>query len=176
VNASGPWFEDIIPEPLRRLIIPVPQKWCAALNIEFNFERERDVAVGMASRSGRMFFLVPRGRSGAKYNCVAGTWYFPIKANERGEGYQQQTELFLTELRETFADDRMNAQNIASIDQGILPMARETASGPEPLGRHLITEVDGIVNIVSTKYTTFRLVGAEALQAAKRTLKRSPFC
>ncbi len=136
---------------------------CVAINLEFDFQIDATVAIGRRSPSGRLFFAVPRGK-----HMAIGTWYYP-----KSQTLSDKTEedCFLAELRLAFCNNNLVRERVCSVDRGALPMKRVGDHGPVLYGRHQINESNGLVQVMSTKYTTFRLVGIEAMRAARAALR-----
>lgn len=137
----------------------------AAINLEFDFLLEPEAAVGLRTKQGRLFFAVPRDE-----RTVIGTWYYPHAIPDERRASEEAR--FVQEIREAFHDDRFTPDRVVHRDHGLLPMRRMKGQEPVLWGRHAVTEHDGLITVRSTKYTTFRLVGEEALKKAARTLQR----
>jgi glycerol-3-phosphate dehydrogenase len=172
INASGPWCTELLPKQAPSHFRQIPAGWCAALNLEFDFSLDSAAALACQSQSGRLLFLVPRGEGAA-----LGTWYYPraqlrsAEVLERPVVLDTEIEKFIEEARVAFKDDRFERSRVRHIDVGVLPMKRCGAQGPELYGRHVVRDWKGFIHLVSTKYTTFRLLGEEAIQAAAPYLR-----
>jgi glycerol-3-phosphate dehydrogenase len=136
-----------------------------AMNLEFDFLWEPEVAIGIRTSRRRLFFAVPRDG-----HTVVGTWYYPHVPSKDRQGAEEAR--FVEEIREAFGDARFIQGRIIHRDFGLLPMRCRKGDEPELWGRHACAEQDGFVTIRSTKYTTFRLVGEEALTKAARALRK----
>ena len=169
VNAAGPWIQSVVPRDAPREFGNLPAGWCEAINLEFDFALDPAVAIAGKSQSGRLLFSVPRGEGSA-----LGTWYYPLLTNHDARADtgpdENEIESFLGEAREVYRDSRFERGRVRRIDRGVLPMIRNSASGPVLYGRHLIRDWNGFIQLMSTKYTTFRLLGEEAVSAA------APYC
>jgi glycerol-3-phosphate dehydrogenase len=165
VNALGPWLDSVtIPSNLKG----IRPQWCKGFNVIVSKQLHPTHAIGIQSSDGRLFFCVPRGTGTA-----IGTWYVPLK-NPLGSVESHNISVTDAELDEfirsfnaAFPEAAITAAEISAIDVGVLPMKYESPSGPCLYGSEIVHAARGYVEVLSTKYTTFRSQGRAVVGAIK---------
>lgn len=164
VNTAGAWinkfeFENI--EPSFKNVL-----WTKAANILIPKKQDLKNAFGISSSEGRLYFVVPRE------DCISvGTFYYPLKCEDKSK------ELSDAELgdaifgfNKTVPQLSFNKDEIIKIESGILP-AESFSNGEVSLyGSEKIVDTDGYVEVLSTKYTTFREQGKKIVKLCSKHL------
>ena len=142
--------------------------WAAGFNIVLKKRIQERFAVGIPSKSGRMFFVVPRAETSA-----IGTGYIPAHAiDENGKIPERNITEFLTDFNVS-ANQQVELDDISAIDCGVLPVKKISNDGLKISfhGRSLIHDRSGYIDVFATKYTTFYSTGRRVLQRSIRYLK-----
>lgn len=163
VNAAGPWIETIACENAKR----PKTKWCRAFNVLLNRKLQERFAVGGKSRSGRLFFAVPRADGTA-----IGTGYLPY--DERSQSIRdEEVAHFVKDFNETFPNAHISDSDISGVEWGRMPVRKINDDGTKLslYGRSRIWNHGGMIDVLSTKYTTFHAQGKRVLRTAIRYLR-----
>jgi glycerol-3-phosphate dehydrogenase len=162
INTLGPWIRSIeLPQPAQ----PAPSQWCLGFNITISRQIHPSHAIAVESPDGRAFFAVPRGSV-----TTIGTWYTPCNAlstNDLGVSSAiAPAELVrcISAWNASWPAQHISEKDIISTDAGVLPMHRDSSSGPQLYGAELITSSGNYCEVLSTKYTTFRSQGRAAIR------------
>lgn len=165
VNTLGPWLHSIdIPAHLKG---HHPQ-WCLGFNIIISKQLHPTHALGVQSPDGRLFFCVPRARGTA-----IGTWYIPCDAPSsdsiRKAPSVPESEIarFIESFCSAHPGVALSQSDIVSVDAGILPMKATSSAGPVLYGSEILhrSQSGRYVEVLSTKYTTFRSQGERVVNA-----------
>jgi glycerol-3-phosphate dehydrogenase len=161
VNTLGPWLDSISTDAT--LQGPRPQ-WCKGFNLITTRQIDPTYGIGVESRDGRLFFCVPRGD-----NTSIGTWYVPHTGPaEAARVSEEEISLFLASFNSALPSAKIRRDEVVATDVGVLPMTAMTAKGPQLQAHESITNVRNYVEVVSTKYTTFRSQGRKILRKTLR--------
>lgn len=162
VNTIGPWIDG--------LEVPVSlqghrPKWCKGFNLIIKQQLDSKHGIGIESADGRLFFCVPRGTGTA-----IGTWYLPhTDFSTSLTVSEHEIAQFLHSFNASLPDIGISKNDIAHIDVGILPMGKVAHGGPRLISHERIHEKEGYIEVMSTKYTTFRSQGKAVLGAIRRS-------
>jgi glycerol-3-phosphate dehydrogenase len=171
VNTLGPWIHSIeIPAHLQG---QRPQ-WCLGFNLVISKQLHATHALGVQSPDGRLFFCVPREYatgSGTASGSAIGTWYVPCEPpSSEAQGKtplvpESEIARFIESFRSAYPGVNLSQSDIVSVDAGILPMKSLSAAGPVLYGAELLHRGRNAryVEVLSTKYTTFRSQGARVV-------------
>ncbi len=181
VNATG---ADIFEAPFESIpTYTAAPRFIRAVNLILP-GRISDYAVGLSIRSDRtqgrvddrLLFFTPLGQS-----TIVGTWYFPDRrdlghAITRGELHQ-----CVRDVRGRFRDFDFEESDVRHVHIGRLPatVSRRSKTG-KLLERSSIIDakleqgVEGLVSIVSVKYTTARLVAEQSVSLICSKLDHQP--
>lgn len=164
VNTLGPWLGSIkVPDELAGL----RPRWCKGFNLVIKQQLDPTYGIGLQSADGRLFFCVPRGSGTA-----LGTWYLPHPDPSMEPSVSEhEIAQFLHAFNATLPQAAVTKHDIVHIDAGILPMERTSASGPHLIAHERIHEREGYVEVMSTKYTTFRSQGRRVAGVVKSALR-----
>ncbi len=161
VNTLGPWIRSIA---LPQTIIDPGPRWCLGFNITTSHQIHPTHAIAVESADGRLFFAVPRGE-----HTTIGTWYTPCAAPSSSTTNTQpvipsdELERFITAWNRAWPEQSITRQAVIACDSGILPMLRDSATGPVLYGAEIISTNDNYTEVLSTKYTTFRSQGRRVI-------------
>jgi glycerol-3-phosphate dehydrogenase len=165
VSTLGPWLDSVpIPSHLKGL----RPLWCKGFNITISRQIHPTHALGIQSADGRLFFCVPRGTG-----TSIGTWYVPLK-NPLGaidshplSVTEEELAHFIDSFNAVLPQEAITSTDISSVDVGVLPMKHDSRTGPCLYGSEILHATSGYVEVLSTKYTTFRSQGRAAVKALK---------
>jgi len=153
-NCLGPWLSSIRPNGGREYFTP---QWCKAFNILVSRKLDSKYALGLKSKQGRLFFVVPRGEHSA-----IGTWYVPYQGDpESAKVEEKEIVEFIEEFSRTCEDSSLSLKHVVSVDFGLLPMQALKAGRPLLYGSEIIKDYSGYLEIISTKYTSFQSQAAK---------------
>lgn len=130
--------------------------WCKAYNIILNRQLDPEVALGMKSKQGRLFFLVPR-----REISVLGTFYqahdmhSDVKLSP-AEIKEQDISQKLTEFNMLCPKANLSLADVSGLDLGVIPLDSYKSGEFEPLGNEKVIREGNLITVVSTKYTTFQ--------------------
>ncbi len=160
ITTLGPYLDSVnTPQELRA---PRPL-WCRGFNITISRQLDPTYGISAESTDKRLFFCVPRGTGTA-----IGTWYVPHPDPlAPPKVSDQEIEQFLHAFNAALPTAHVSPNEITHIDVGILPMHTVTARGPQLISHERIHANDGFIEVLSTKYTTFRSQAQATLAKAK---------
>lgn len=149
INAAGPWVREI---PISFAADLPKTRWCKGFNVVVKKQFDPSRGVGFESSDGRLFFVVPRGDG-----SVIGTGYLPVEdIRTPVEITGDEIDPFLRSFNLSAPQFPCAREDVIGIDAGYLPMRRETSKGPELFGSEILTANRGYIEVLSTKYTTYR--------------------
>lgn len=163
ISTLGPFLGSVaVPEQLagdRPL-------WCKGFNVTISRQLDPSFGIGVVGEKGRLFFCVPRGTGSA-----IGTWYLP----HPNDGspimvYDEEIEELVSAFNTALPGANVHRSEVTSVDVGLLPMESDSPSGPKLLANERIHAVGRYVEVLSTKYTTFRSQGRQALAKVSKGL------
>lgn len=160
INTLGPWLDSLQLSPeLKRG--PRPQ-WCKGFNLIINRQLDPTYGIGFEGRDGRLFFCTPRGTGTA-----IGTWYLPVspQTGDSTQTTEVEREEFLAAFNDAVPGVNILPHEITASDAGVLPMTTLTPRGPKLQAHESVTNHDNYIEVVSTKYTTFRSQGRKVVAA-----------
>jgi glycerol-3-phosphate dehydrogenase len=107
------------------------------------------------------------------HGTAIGTWYVPCEApssdSTRKAPAVPESEIarFIESFRSAYPGVALSQSDIVSVDAGILPMKATSAAGPVLYGAEILHRSQGgrYVEVLSTKYTTFRSQGERVVNA-----------
>jgi glycerol-3-phosphate dehydrogenase len=160
INTLGPWLDSLqLSADLKRGPRPL---WCKGFNLIINRQLDPTYGIGFEGRDGRLFFCTPRGTGTA-----IGTWYLPVslQAAESAQTTDLERDEFLAAFNDAVPGVNILPQEIVTTDAGVLPMTTLTPRGPKLQAHESVTNHDNYIEVVSTKYTTFRSQGRKVVAA-----------
>jgi len=167
VNVAGPWSQQIQKNCSAAL---TGVQWCRAFNLVIDREIDHHHAIAMRSPKGRLFFAVPRSGMTA-----IGTFYLPLYSEvERAGISQDEVALFIEEINQAFPGLAVGFHNIAAMDLGVIPTRRITKFEPKFFGASPIYSNGRYIELLTTKYTTFRTQARRVMRIANKLLKAEP--
>lgn len=165
VSTLGPWLETI---ELPTGFAGQRPRWCRGFNLVVKQQLDPTYGIGVESADGRLFFCVPRGAGTA-----IGTWYLPHPDISVPPAVSEhEIAQFLHAFNTSLPEARVSKSDITHIDVGILPMERTSSTGPQLIAHERIHEHQGYVEVMSTKYTTFRSQGRHVSRLVTQILAR----
>jgi glycerol-3-phosphate dehydrogenase len=149
VNTMGPWIGTLnMPSELRG---PRPS-WCRGINLIISRQIDALYGITLQSPEGRLFFCVPRGQGTA-----IGTWYEKHSEDSLPPQVSEgDITTFLQEVNATLGGVGIDRSEVVGVDIGVLPDASPAAFNATPRAHEKITNRDSYIEVLSTKYTTFR--------------------
>jgi glycerol-3-phosphate dehydrogenase len=165
VNTLGPWLGTVqIPNHLAGY----RPRWCKGFNLVIKQQLDPTYGIGIQSADGRLFFCVPRGTGTA-----LGTWYLPHPdISVPPSVSEHEIAQFLHAFNASLPEAAITKHDIVHIDVGILPMERTSPSGPQLIAHERIHECEGYIEVMSTKYTTFRSQGRRVVNLIANTIAK----
>jgi len=164
VNTLGPWLGAVtVPDGLAG----ERPRWCKGFNLVVKQQLDPTYGIGVQSADGRLFFCVPRGSGTA-----IGTWYIPHPdISVAPTVSEHEIAQFLHAFNASLPEAGITKHDIVHIDVGILPMDRTSSAGPQLIAHERIHERGGYIEVMSTKYTTFRSQGERVVRSIARAFK-----
>lgn len=165
VNATGAAIDRLV-KPLNT---GVPTPMLKAMNLVTR-RGAGEAAIGGRAASGRNLFMVPwRGRA------LFGTWE-SSRACDPGDTSVAQRDIatFIDELNEAFPALDLTFDEVTLVHRGIVP-AIVHPGGRVALERHerIRDDIEGIVSVAGTKYTTARAVAERVVDTLFLKLRRA---
>ena len=176
LNTTGPWINNLLMSLNGKESPRVP--YSTAMNLVIN-KRLSDVAFGASTKSrfkdsdalvstgSRLLFLVPW-----RNVTLVGTAHKPFYGNaEEYKPTEQDVEEFLAEVNSALSGTRIERDEVIHQLGGLLPMANANEkTGNVQLQKHFQIidheqqdNIDGLITMVSVKYTTSRDVVEKAI-------------
>lgn len=164
VNTLGPWLETL---ELPAGFSGHRPRWCRGFNLVVKQQLDPTYGIGIESAEGRLFFCVPRGDGTA-----IGTWYLPHPGPSVPPSVSEhEIAQFLHAFNASLPEVGISKNDIAYIDVGVLPMAGTSARGPQLIAHERIHQYQGYIEVMSTKYTTFRSQGTRVANIIRQSLR-----
>ena len=164
VNTLGPWLESL---ELPTGFAGYRPRWCKGFNLIIKQQLDPSYGIGVESADGRLFFCVPRDTGTA-----IGTWYLPhADISVPPTVSEHEIAQFLHAFNASLPEAGISKNDIVHIDVGILPMASTSPRGPQLIAHERIHESQGYIEVMSTKYTTFRSQGRRVANMIRRVLR-----
>lgn len=156
VNAAGAWFQNLTPP--KKLFSKIG--WCKAINLVTNrTDIVDEYALGVSGSAGRVFFFTKR-----ENGTAIGTFYHTYTGEadlckvEEGEIAEA-----ITDLNAAIPNLNLKRDEVIDTELGILPTYGENAAGPLLYRSEKLRVDNGYLEILSTKFTTFREQGRKVL-------------
>jgi glycerol-3-phosphate dehydrogenase len=159
VSTLGPWVGTV---QLSSELQPGPRPlWCKGFNLIINRQLDPRYGIGFESRDGRLFFCTPRDQGTA-----IGTWYLPY-ADDPSTVSATQSDItnFLDAFNQAVPGASISPTEVVALDVGVLPMTGISPRGPKLQAHETITNHQNFIEVISTKYTTFRSQGQRVVRA-----------
>ncbi len=156
VNCAGPGATALA--PFTNLNNP-KLSWCKAFNLVVSKQLDTRHAIALQSKSGRLFFAVPRGDKTA-----IGTYYLnTLTASQKPDLSTQEIQIFIDEVNGACPVLKVTIKDVVSCDLGLLPAQRSDTEAPYLQEKSTISSRDNYTQVISTKYTTFISQGRNVL-------------
>ena len=162
VNATGPWSDRI-----RQLSdSKAPKRLAPTKGIHLIVPRAAESALFVEAKHGhRMFFVLPWG----DYSLV-GTTESAVKGPlEELRASADEAGQLIEEVNRVLPNSQLTLEDVIATFAGARPLLAFSGSSTEASREHRI-EVDssGLVSVLGGKYTTFRVMAKQAVDAAIR--------
>ncbi|MEZ4753135.1 MAG: FAD-dependent oxidoreductase [Bdellovibrionota bacterium] len=140
--------------------------WCTAYNIILNKQIDSTHALGFQSDLGRLYFLTPRA------DCsVLGTFHIPHKGSpDLAAIPDREIEDRILEFVKLCPASGLTIDDVAGVELGVLPSDNSLNKDCVPLGREKIIVSGRVLEVVSTKYTTFEILAQKIQNRLSRIL------
>lgn len=157
VNSMGPWLDTLnLPSEFAGL----RPGWCKGFNLIVSRQFDAQCGISLEGSDGRLFFCVPRGSGTA-----IGTWYEPHPPNSLPpQVSHEEIQRFLRAINDAIGTEEITPSDIVGFDVGVLPTMHRGTGSPVPLAHERISAHAGYIEVVSTKYTTFRSQARAVMQ------------
>jgi len=168
VNAAGPWIlsvRDRLSEPPNFL----RPAWCTAFNIVLKKQLEPAYAFGLMGEENRLFFTVPRDS-----RSVIGTFYLPCP--ELSEPISISETHILDALKafnKVLPSASLMLNDIDTIEAGRLPLKALKNGNFELYGSEKIQAQNRYIEVLSTKYTTFRSQARKVMKFVGKEMRNA---
>ena len=177
VSATGPWINRLASQ-LGRKEPPVEFSTAVNLVIDRKFTDEYAFAAptpkqfkdrdALINKGSRLLFFVPwRGMT------LAGTDHRPYRGDADYRVTEAEVESFLAEINGALPGAEIRRDEVKHVYAGLLPMAAVNANGDVTLQKHFrimdhqkTDGVDGLLSVLTVKYTTARGVSEEVMRHA----------
>jgi glycerol-3-phosphate dehydrogenase len=184
VNAAGPWAEgllgDVSPAAMRTpgtysrdacFVIAREQSADAALALQ-GATRDADAVF---RRGGRHLFLVPwRGRT------LVGVWHSVVRREPDSVGLtRDELQRYISEINESYPGFDLHESEVLRTDFGLVPFGNAANQSVSQLSfgkqsrliDHRVSDkIDGLITLISVRYTVARSDAARALDCATTQL------
>jgi glycerol-3-phosphate dehydrogenase len=171
VNATGPWAEHVSAltpfdandarlSPTKGIHLLVPR-----------LTRQHAIAFE-ARQDGRVLFVLPWG----DYSLV-GTTDTDFYGDPNGvRADRADIEYLLAEVQALFPDAPLSESDVVTTIAGVRPLLASGAASPSTRSREhrIVRQGHNLVTIVGGKYTTYRLIAQQAVDAVYGVLQREP--
>ena len=164
VNCLGPWLSA----GLRKVGVPSGPfqriRWCTGFNLLLSGRLSDTHALSFHSPRGRLYFLVPREHPQHGRISALGTGYLEHLGSPDSAAIDPSaTEEFMEEFYRACPPFRSTGASVLGVEAGVLPMRSLGRTGPILYGREKIWSDRGYVEVLSTKYTTYRMQARRVL-------------
>lgn len=162
VNCTGPWLSHLQVQGVAREVLP----WCKAFNVILSTQLDDRYGIGVEGSEKRLYFLVPRGA-----RTAIGTGYTLFDGNpESVRVSEEELASFLKGLDGKINFRPLTVEDIERVEVGVLPLGEEGSSGVQPMGREQIVQHGPYLEVISTKYTTFKSQGRRVVSHLEKVL------
>ena len=187
INATGPWAAKLLSGsnhsslsnhrlPLIKSMNLVTRKILPEHAIGIQSKRQSDSAVG---NSKRLYFIVPWREC-----SIIGTTHFKLDDSDNTNDFSQNTaktrmeiDEFIHEINDAYPDAKLSTDDIIYCHQGLIP-ANDSKQHENITHLHHSKIIDhaksdninGLVSIISIKWTTARLIAEQATNLAIKKL------
>src|SRR5215469_9284228 len=170
VNATGPFSDR-----LRCLINPnSPQKLAPSKGVHILLPLENGISRALLipkTEDGRVVFAIPwRGR------LLVGTTDEEVELSDELSVTQLEVDYLLRHLNH-YVSRRYGREDVVAVFSGIRPLVKDGHSETKALARDHVIEVDrpsGLVSILGGKWTTYRYMAEQTIDALQRELANLP--
>ena len=123
----------------------------------------------MSGELGRVFFLAPReDNENDNAGTAIGTFYYMYDGNpDEAKVTDKELDESLALVNKAFPKLQAKKEDIIRIELGILPACGEDEKGPVLYGSEKIKAKDNYIEVLSTKFTTFRSQARHILTKCK---------
>ncbi|MBX7144656.1 MAG: FAD-dependent oxidoreductase [Oligoflexia bacterium] len=168
VNASGPWLFLVGKDARDSKRIP-SVTYCRAFNVIVNRALKESLAIGVENSAGRYLFAVPR----AQYAAL-GTGYLEFSGSaDQAHVSDDEVQAFLREFQQVLPAIDCTLEDVVKVEVGILPMRPDKNGIPQLIGAEEVYDHEGFVDLLSTKYTTFRTQARRAISLIRPYITRA---
>lgn len=162
VNCAGPWLTHLPVDGVERHSIPL----CKAFNVVLSLQLEERYGIGIEGSEKRLYFLVPRGE-----RTAVGTGYTLFNGDPTdAQVSEEELDIFLKGLDGKLNFRPLRTSDIERVEVGVLPLGGSAPSGVQPKGREEILQHGRYLEVISTKYTTFRSQGRRVVRHLEKLL------
>src|SRR6201987_982257 len=169
VNATGPYSDR-----LRSLVNPNSrEKLAPSKGVHILLPLGNGISRALLipkTEDGRVIFAIPwRGR------LLVGTTDQEVKLSDELQVKEQEAEYLLRYLNQ-YVSRQYRREDIVAVFSGIRPLVKAGHAQTKALARDHVIEVDqpsGLVSILGGKWTTYRYMAEQTIDAVQRELGRS---
>ena len=170
VNATGPFSDQ-----LRTLVNPnALKKLAPSKGVHILLPLENGISRALLipkTDDGRVIFAIPwRGR------LLVGTTDEEVELSDELSVTQKETDFLLRHLNQ-YVSKHYGREDVVAVFSGVRPLVRAGHNETKELARDHVVEVDrasGLVSILGGKWTTYRYMAEQTIDAMQRELGYSP--
>jgi glycerol-3-phosphate dehydrogenase len=170
VNAAGPWSDAVRQRAGQGGAGRVQGSKGAHIAIRRDRLANRHAVTCLHPRDGRVLFILPAGTHAIVGTTDTFTDVSPdeVRASEADLGY-------LLEAANTFFPDaRLTRDDVVAAWAGIRPLMPSAGSSVSASREHAVARAEGMVSITGGKLTTYRVMAAQVVDAAREVLGMPP--
>jgi glycerol-3-phosphate dehydrogenase len=142
-------------------------RWCRAFNLVLKSEGKTGSGWAVKSKEGRLYFLVERPTG-----LAVGTEYLPLDGvSDSVEITGNEQQNFLSDVSHAVPSELLANLEIMSVEKGVLPIKGWKDRTPLLYGSEEVRTRGKYLEVLSTKYTTFLVVGEKVSRIVRRILR-----
>lgn len=168
VNASGPWSDEVASRAGTGVARPRVQ---GSKGVHVSIRRERfgvrNAVTIVHPRDGRVMFVLPAGT----HAIIGTTDTFTDASPDEVRADASDIAYLLEAANAYFPDTRLTPDDVVAAWAGIRPLMPSSGSSVAASREHQVTTTPGMVTITGGKLTTYRVMAADVVDAARVMLR-----
>jgi glycerol-3-phosphate dehydrogenase len=174
VNATGPWSDALERMADGHAAPSVRGSKGVHVSVARNRIGNESALTLLAPQDGRVMFVLPAG----DFAIVGTTDTYERVSPEQVRASRADVDYLLTAANYFFPDARLTAGDVVAAWAGLRPLVASEQSAADPgaaTREHVVREsVRGMVSVTGGKLTTYRVMARDTVDAAERSLGRTP--
>lgn len=189
LNASGPWVDYIISKAdifcdhrtllSKMLLLVVRHKYMQDYAFGIPLRKEYKDKDAVVNKGYRLLFIVPW----RNYSLIGTTQELNQDNPDDSSVTENDVLKFIKEINEGYPNISLTREDISFVYGGLIPIDEVSANGDVKVSKHYTLldhskdDIEGLVSIISVKYTTARDVAQKATDLIFNKLgKKTPEC